>query len=448
MDSHPRPSILASFGQGLTSRQQNWKVVRHLLAGCRHCQAHVSRLLPSLSGRTAAGEADYSAAFEGGRRAVEQHQMDLADDRAEAPELLRALAVQPEERRAAAIAGNAACHTWAVCELALEAAQELAFQDPARALGMARLGVEVASRLDRGRYGEERVNDLAARAWATLGNAERIRTDFQAAERSFAMAREFLRAGTGDPLEEAHVLLLEASLRGRQQRVQEAFRLLDRVAVIGRRLEDPSLCGKARILQGLLAGAGQEWERSIELLRDGLAQVDGAAEPRLLVSAHHNLAVVLAESGRHPEAREILGRTRPLYLRLGDRMNLIRLTWLEGKIELGDRERGDLRRAEQLFLEVREELARHELGHDAGLLLLDLARVYVRQGRAAELRRIAAEMLAIFRSRQIPGEALSALILFRKAAEMEGITLGLIQELSDVLREERTPPGSRVRESP
>jgi hypothetical protein len=157
------------------------------------------------------------------------------------------------------------------------------------------------------------------------------------------------------------------------------------------------------------------------------------------------LALVLTESGRHQEGLEILERTRPLYVQLGDRMNLVRLKWLEGKIELA---LGELAQAEGLFLQVREELIRHELGHDVGLLLLDLARVYTLQGRAVHLRRISTEMIAIFRSRQVPDDVLSALIFFRQAAEMEGITLGLIQELSDALKETRTSTGSRLRESP
>ncbi|HWM95306.1 MAG TPA: hypothetical protein VN493_31415 [Thermoanaerobaculia bacterium] len=423
MDKHPRQSVLARFGQGLAPRHQSRSIVRHLLAGCRTCQAFAARLL----------HGDYTAAFERARRAVEPFRLSLARERSEAPELLRALAAQPWERRIAAVSADPAWRTWALCELVLDAAQEWAFQDPARALDMARLGVEMASRLDAGRYGEERVNDLAARAWAVLGNAERVRTDFRAAEGSFAKARKRLRAGTGDPLEKARVLLLEASLRGRQRRLPEAFRLLDRVEAIGRRLEDSALCAKARVVQGLLAGSEGEWDRAVGLLREGISlmgRMGADAEPRLRVSAHHNLALVLTESGRHREGLEVLERTRPLYLQLGDRMSLIRLEWLEGKIELA---LGNLDRAEALFLRVREELARHELGHDAGLLLVDLARVYTQQGRAADLRRIAAEMLAIFRSRQVPGEVLSAVILFRRAAEMEGITLGLIQELRHAL---------------
>ena len=173
--------------------------------------------------------------------------------------------------------------TWSFCGLLLDACREWGFQDPPRALQTARLGVQVADRLDRERYGEARVNDLRARAWATLGNAERILTDFRAAEKSFAKAGQLLKNGTGDPVELALFLLFEASLLGHQQRFPEAFRRLDRVVRIGRLAGDLHLCGKALITRGFLAGMAHEPGLSLRLLREGLPLVDPQAEPRLLV---------------------------------------------------------------------------------------------------------------------------------------------------------------------
>ena len=93
-----------------------------------------------------------------------------------------------------------------------------------RALDLAQLGTEIALHVDAAAHGEARVNDLRARAWAGLGNAQRIRADFREAEESFAKAERLLKKGTGDPLEKANVLLLKSSLRGSQQRFREAFR--------------------------------------------------------------------------------------------------------------------------------------------------------------------------------------------------------------------------------
>jgi hypothetical protein len=50
------------------------------------------------------------------------------------------------------------------------------------------------------------------------------------------------------------------------------------------------------------------------------------------------------------------------------------------------------------------------------------------------VKRLAGEILPIFRSCEVPQEALAAFIVFQKAAEMEQLTLGMVEEVSTVLR--------------
>ncbi len=434
MDRHSSPELFFDFLDGRLSRRRNREVVRHLLDGCPVCSA-----LPA--SRTLGFE--YAAAFDAVEQDLEERQQALARERAEAPEQLREIAVQPFYRQWIMVTDSPRFRTWGFCELLLDACREWGFQDPPRALQMARLGVEAADRLDRERYGEARVNDLRARAWAVLANAERILTDFRAAEKSFDRAERLLQEGTGEPLDDAFHLLLKASLFGHQQRFAEAFGLLDRVERIAQRCEDRHLRGKALIARGFLAGMAQEPEQSLQHLREGLQLVDPEREPRLMVAACHNLVLGLTESGHVREAADLLEHSRPLYQSLGDRMNLIRLTWLEGKIALGCE---DLDRAEALLLEARSLLAERGLGYDTALLGLDLARLYARQGRGAEMRRLAEEMLPIFKSRAIRREAVSALIVFQNAAALERVTLGIVQELSDSLLDSNSAPGLRFRD--
>ncbi|HEY4563242.1 MAG TPA: hypothetical protein VIJ36_09695, partial [Thermoanaerobaculia bacterium] len=239
------------------------------------------------------------------------------------------------------------------------------------------------------------------------------------------------------------LLLAKASLRGNQQRFREAFQLLDRVTSLGRRCEDDHLCGKALITRGFLLGLANDPEAAIRHLTEGLAKVDPESDPRLVVVARHNLMLFLAEGGRYREAMRILESARPLYYQVGDQMSLLRLRWVEGKIASA---LGHYNEAEELLRGVQKELVEHELGYDAALLSLDLATIYASQGRSAEMRRLAEEMIPIFKSRDIHREAIAALFVFQKAAEMERVTLGLIRDVTSYLKESRATGSLRSRE--
>ena len=83
------------------------------------------------------------------------------------------------------------------------------------------------------------------------------------------------------------------------------------------------------------------------------------------------------------------------------------------------------------------------MAQDAALASLDLANVLAQQGRHAEVRALAAEMIAIFRSRQIAAETLAAMVLFERAAESEQVTAALLKQVADAISQERTHPRSR-----
>ncbi len=472
-EAHPDRRSLEQLGRVHLPAVEIRSIIRHLLVGCQSCLRFTSHLLPAssrplfehdswldldLDGGRAESDAgaldlaaaadlgelfDYTPAFAAVRRELARRRRDLAAEQSAAPSLLEELADQPFDRQWMLVRSDSRFHTWAFCDLLLEASREWGFQDPGRALELAELGAAVAGQLSHAIYGEARVSDLSARAWATLANAERIRSDFRSAEKGFVRAERLLKNGTGDPLEKARVLLLKASLRGNQQRFDEALRLLDRVSAIARRCGDLHLGGKALIARGFICGVAERPSAAIQALEEGIELLDEAAEPRLLVAARHNLMLYLNEMGRQDEALGLLEKTRPLYVELGDRMNLIRLRWLEGKIALAA---GRLELAEPLLEQVGIELAQLNLGYDAALLSLDLALIYTRQRRSAEVRRLAEHMIPIFQSRDVHREALAALIVFQKAAEMERVTLGLVQELSDFLRKCRQTPGLRFRD--
>lgn len=321
-----------------------------------------------------------------------------------------------------------------LCDLLLDRSREAGFTDPGAAIELAELGVAVSGRLDAGHYGEALVEDARARAWGHLANAFRIGSDLRRAEEALRKAEGHHRQGGEDAYVGAEILGFKASLRNSQGQYQEAADLLDPAIQIYREAKDRHREGRTILKKATSLGYAGRNAKAIQLVRRGLAKIDIYEEPRLLVSARHNLIGYLNEVGRHEEALRALAETRGLYLQLGERTPLVRLRWLEGKIL---RDLGRAEEAETAFREVRDELIGLNLGLDAALVSLDLAMILLDRGDAGELKRLAAEMIAVFESRDDQRKALAAFLLFQKAAEAEQVTLGLLQEVATSLERTR-----------
>lgn len=181
-------------------------------------------------------------------------------------------------------------------------------------------------------------------------------------------------------------------------------------------------------------GSKGEFGKAIEALEKGTAMVDPEAEPRLTLLAKHNLLVYLREEGRLEEIASLYPETREIHTRLGNAADLTRFKWLEGQIAV-DSDR--LIDAEEAFLEVKRFFVDKGMAHDVALVSLDLALVYLRQGRLGELKALASEMLTIFGSLKIHQETLAALAFCRKALEVEKMTVALVNELGTRLETAR-----------
>ncbi len=325
-----------------------------------------------------------------------------------------------------------------LCERLIEQSHDDGFNDPRRAIETANLATSVADRLrpeDGG--GEEALNSLRARAWAQLGNAFRVNVQLADAESAFAVAEDLLDEGPIALLDRARVHLLLGALRRDEHRFAEALQRFDRAALIYKKLGQWSPLGRTLLHKAMTCYEAGDVENQMRLLRQALDLIDPQADPRVFLSARHSLINALNEGGRSREAFALLFHTRPLYLKLGDRMNLLRLRWLEGQVALGLRR---IEQAEMAFRDVREGF--YELGHefDAALASLDLAGVYILQGRSADVRRIAEETLAVFQAHDTHQEAMAALLAFCAAARLDQAELKLVRDVSEFLKRARNNP--------
>jgi tetratricopeptide (TPR) repeat protein len=394
---------------------------------------------------------------------VAQQEAAIDGARQRAQVLMDELMQHPPARQRLLVDNSSRFRDPMLCENLLSTSHELGFQDPARSQHLARLAVDIAER-GAAAAGEIAAADeaiaadanpqasvacvvpgLRARAWAQLGNAMRIAADLDGASEALARAEDLL---AGDPpvglLDQARVLDLKASLCKDRRELPQAIRLLDRVIAIYRRLGQASLLGHALGQKAVVLQEAGDIRSSMALLRRALDLLDPNEEPRRFLAARHNLICALLADGRPREAFALLFHTRPLYLKMGDRMNLVRLRWVEGQIAHA------LNRPEQAeaaHREVRQAFVEMGAAYDAALVSLDLAALYAQQGRAAEMRGLAREMLTFFESRQIHREAMAALLIFCEAARMERAGLGLVQEVAAFLKKARNSPDLRFTSS-
>jgi hypothetical protein len=105
---------------------------------------------------------------------------------------------------------------------------------------------------------------------------------------------------------------------------------------------------------------------------------------------------------------------------------------------------GDLVTAEASFQQIRQDLDDAGLAYQASLVSLDLAGVWLRQGRTAEMRGLVTEMMGTFRVLGTEREALSALHLLRDALERDQATLDVVRLVSGILRRLQNEPATRT----
>jgi hypothetical protein len=84
------------------------------------------------------------------------------------------------------------------------------------------------------------------------------------------------------------------------------------------------------------------------------------------------------------------------------------------------------------------------LAADAALVYLDLAKLYLLQGRARETRELAFEAEAWLRKLGVEREAEEAVLLCWKAAQQEGATLDLVEQAIEALERARPLPRGKV----
>lgn len=427
--------LLARFADGETSPVERRKVLRHLLSGCSSCKAALAPKIRLISDQR---PSEFSLSRVLANVADVERQM--SQERAVAAEQFRDFLRHPSARQWTLVKNSSRFDSWSFSELLLDAGFEAIYDNPHRALDLCRMGLAIAERLSPEAYGQRSVADLRARAWGRTANALRATSDLAAADQALSTAAQLLKAGSGEPLEEAEHLYFTASLRRAQRRLDEALRSVRRSRRIYRMIGDTHLEGRSFICEAMIHDLLGDASEAVACSRRAHQQVNAERDRRLSVAAHHSLVWLLMAAGESEEALRELEALRPAYFELNDRMVLLRLKWVEARLA---RDLGRPDAAELAFREAHEGFVEARIPYEAASVALDLAILLAEQSRTQELKLLATELVAVFRSLGVAREAFAALTIFERFAQEEAVTLSLLAGLSRYFAQVRNQPDLR-----
>jgi hypothetical protein len=135
-----------------------------------------------------------------------------------------------------------------------------------------------------------------------------------------------------------------------------------------------------------------------------------------------------------------MAKLRRLHAEQGDRLNLLRLRWLEGRLAYS---KGDLDSAESLFAEVRTAFIELEIGIDVALVSLDLAEVLWYQGNGCETQKRLQEAIPILKALGVHSEALAAMAFLEHSVRVETASGELIRQTAAFVRRVHSDPTAR-----
>jgi hypothetical protein len=185
-------------------------------------------------------------------------------------------------------------------------------------------------------------------------------------------------------------------------------------------MRDP--VGEARVLLKLAAVHSKAGDPQAALDTAGrvLRMAAGGGDQHLLLMAIQSFILLAAEDGDLSTAWTCLQDARPLFDLAAPRLDRLRFDWLTARVQA---ELGMLASAAATLAGLRRRYADEGLPFEAALVSLDLAALYARLPRRGDLRRLARECVALFRSIGVGRETLASLSLLAQAEKAEAAAL-------------------------
>ncbi|HKH48694.1 MAG TPA: hypothetical protein VKM72_28855 [Thermoanaerobaculia bacterium] len=398
--NHPKPSVLRNFLQSLDAADAG--LVLHLLE-CPRCSRQSWGQLTPRPMRRRPGEpqppepepALYERAFARMAERVGRAVSQVDEERRQADSLAAELVALPRSERQAAVAAEPRFRTFFVSWRLLE--RSWLAEDAAESESLGRLAASIAERLDGAGPGGSAEQGLAVGAWCAVGEACRRLERLDAAEEAFVRASSHLEKSV-DPTDNAEYCRCLARLRRSQRRFDEAMALLERAATLF------GGAGQARDQALTLADLAsillkeEDVDSAVIMLDRVLALGPAAVDPGLASGPGEGLAGCLVALGDPLQGRRILAALAERPGRRRTAVDRAVLARTEGLIAAFARQE---HQAEVLLREAWNAFHRSAAAGYALLVGLDLAALFRRQGRAANLRALAGEIRIAFQSRTL-----------------------------------------------
>ncbi len=426
---------------GRLSRKERLGAVRHLIAGCDTCGRRLLQAVPPEDVAIGAEEDFYDACLDRALDSVPRIEKRWQEEQEKMAKVLELLGPSPQGMEGLTLQQVRTYRGRPLVEALLQRSAEARFRDPVAMRTLCFLAREAAESIELDRYGQPAfVCDLRARAWAELANAHRVNEEHERADHALAAAISYRRQGTGDLLLLARMADLEASLRREQRRFTEASELLAGACEVYLRMGDSHFAGRALINKGICLATNGNPEKAAPCFQEGLSLLDANRDPQLAAVGKHAFLNAMADCGQFQDASRLLLESGLRQAFASDPLNLLRLRWVEGKILAGlDR----LGRAGGALAEVRQGFQQRGLEYDAALVGLELAAVWLRQGKVNEVRELAQDMLETFRALNIQREAVRALRFFNEVCRYQVATVGMAQGVRSFLGRLQAEPQLR-----
>lgn len=313
--------------------------------------------------------------------------------------------------------------TPALFDLLCSVCREEGRDDRRRSVELAGLALESLIRL-RGQLEPGRFLQLEAKGLAELGNAHRLLSDHQAAETCLAAAGDRLARAGAPPRSRAEVLNLKSYLRRYQRRLPEALALANEALELGG--QTGTLGAEMLLNRGYVYWLQGELEAYIADTRAAYELLESLPAPYLSWAACQNLTVAFCTRGDLAEAEKWLDLGEPHVKALGHRGMLAYYHWHRGLLAVRHRNLGEAAG------HLRRTHAGYEIIGDAphaALASLDLAQVYLGQGKVVEAGHLAAEALPQLQAVGLDAEGTAALVLLHQALNGEELTAAVLEKV-------------------